>query len=253
MTYNEWKLLDISYDSVYRNLALEEALITSQRSDAPVIVRVWSNPPAVVAGRFQDIRLEADTSLCMQESIVIARRFTGGGTVYHDPGNLNFTLVKWEPAIDLEIIQHRNVSILKEMLLRMGLDSTITSPNSISVSGGKISGASLAVRRNLVLWHASLLVSTDPSKITQLLSPSRQQYVTNRVRSRWEPVTNLQKELSRQVDTREVKERFLNTVEDMFHVRLRRSDLSPSEEAMTTRLQDSKYATPEWIYNGVVK
>jgi len=253
MTYNEWKFLDTSYDSVYRNLALEEALITTQQSDKATRMRIWTNPPAVVAGRFQDVRLEADTSLCERENIAIARRFTGGGTVYHDPGNLNFTLVSWEPSIDLKAIQHRNISILNEMLLRLHIDSTITSPNSISVAGRKISGASVAVKRNLVLWHASLLVSTDPLTITHVLAPSRRQFITNRVRSRWEPVTNLQRELSRSVETREVKQQFLNTVEDMFQVRLRRSELSSSDEAETIRLHDLKYATTEWIYEGVVK
>ena len=70
---NDWRLLDISYDSVYKNLALEEALIVSQQPDAKAPkVRIWSNPPAVVAGRFQDPHLEADISLCMRKRITIA-------------------------------------------------------------------------------------------------------------------------------------------------------------------------------------
>jgi len=253
MTHNEWRLLDINFDSVYRNLALEEALITSQQPDEAPKIRIWSNPPAIVVGRFQDIRLEADTILCMQKNIIIARRFTGGGTVFQDQGNLNFTLVTWEPVIDLKAIQHRNISILKETLLEMGLDSTITNPNSISVHGRKISGASLAVRRNLVLWHASLLVSTDPEIIIQVLSPSREDFPTNRVRSRWQPVTNLQIELARSVETAEVREQILKTVEIMFQIRLRRSQLSPSEKIMTTRLHDLKYASSEWNQEGIAK
>lgn len=254
MTHNEWRLLDINYDSVFRNLALEEALITCQQpaSETPKI-RIWFNPPAIVAGRFQDIQLEADATLCMRKGIAIARRFTGGGTVYHDQGNLNVTIVTWEPIIDLQTIQHRNIAIVKETLLRMGAESTITNSNSISVEGKKISGASLAVKRNLVLWHASLLVSTDLHTVTQVLSPSRKRFTTNRVRSRWQPVTNLQTALSRPVQTSEVKEQILNTVQDMFDTRLRPSQLSPSEENMTTRLHELKYATAEWNNEGLVK
>jgi len=245
--------LEVNYDSVYRNLALEEALITSQQPNAAPNIRIWSDPPAIVVGRFQDIRLEADISLCMRKSIIIARRFTGGGTVYQDQGNINFTLVTWEPVIDLEAIQHRNISILKETLLGMGVESTITSPNSISVQGRKISGASAAVRRNLVLWHATLLVSTDPVTITQVLSPSRENFPTSRVRSRWQPVTNLQIALSRRVETTEVKENILNTIKDMFHIRLRKSQLSLGEETMTTQLHDLKYVTSQWNNEGIVK
>jgi lipoate-protein ligase A len=253
MTHNEWRLLDINYDSAYRNLALEEALITSQRPAETPKIRIWFNPPTIVVGRFQDIRLEVDMSMCVRKSITIARRFTGGGTVYHDEGNLNFTMVTCEPIIDLQIIQHRNISILKEMLRGMGVESSITSPNSISVRGKKISGASLAVRRNLVLWHASLLVSTDPLTVSQVLSPSRQKFSTNRVRSIWQPVTNLQTELSRPVGNAEVRERIMNTIQDMFKIRLSTSRLSPEEEYMTIRLHDLKYSTPEWNDEGIVK
>ena len=253
MTFDQWALLGASYDSPYRNLALEETLITTQQPEAAPRIRIWSNPPAIVVGRFQDVRLEADTTLCARENITVARRFTGGGAVYHDSGNLNFTLVTSEPVIDLKHIQNRNISILKEMLLRMDVDSTITNPNSISVKGKKISGASVAVRRKSVLWHASFLVSTDPSTITQVLSPSRERFVTTRVRSRWEPVTNLQTVLSRPVNTQEVKELFLNTMEDLFQIEVRTSGLSSEETTMMSQLHDLKYSTPEWIYEGTVK
>jgi lipoate-protein ligase A len=250
----DWRLLDISYDSVYKNLALEEALITTQQEDAKAPkIRIWSNPPAVVVGRFQDILLEADICLCMRKRITIARRFTGGGTVYHDQGNLNFTLVTWEPVIDIQVIQQRNISILRETLLRMGVESAITSPNSVVVQGRKIAGASLAVKRNLALWHASLLVSTDLATLKQVLSPSREAFPTNRVRSKWQPVTNVQMAASRPVEITEVKKQILSSFQDIFDIRLRKSQLSPSEETMTTQLHDLKYATSEWNNEGIVK
>lgn len=246
--------MDVNYDSVYRNLALEEALIMSQPPAAETPkVRIWFNPPAIVAGRFQDIQLEADTTLCMLKSITIARRFTGGGTVYHDQGNLNVTIVTWEPVIDLKTIQYRNISIMKETLLRLGIQSAITSPNSIVVQGRKIAGASLAVKRNLVLWHASLLVSTDLATLNQVLSPSREVVPTNRVRSKWQPVTNVQTAVSRPVEITEVKKQILSSIEDIFDIRLRKSQLSPSEERVTAQLHDLKYATAEWNNEGIVK
>jgi len=253
MTRKEWRLLEVDCDSVYRNLALEEALITSQTPAAETPkVRIWINPPAIVAGRFQDIHLEADTALCMRKGITIARRFTGGGTVYHDQGNLNVTMVSLEPIIDLQTIQYRNITIMKETLLRMGVQSVITSPNSIIIRGRKIAGASLAVRRNLVLWHASLLVSTDLTTLNQVLSPSRETFPTNRVRSKWQPVTNLQTAVSRSVEIMEVKKEILSSIEEIYDIRLRKSQLSPSEESITTQLHDLKYATADWNNEGIV-
>jgi lipoate-protein ligase A len=249
----EWRLLDVSYDSVYRNLALEEALISCHESngEAPKI-RLWSNPPSIVVGRFQDVRQEADVPLCMKNGIKIARRFTGGGTVYHDQGNLNFTLISREPVVNLQNIQHRNISILKDTIRRLGIESTLTSPNSISVENRKISGASAAVRHNCVLWHASLLVSTDLKLISQVLSPSRENFTSTRVRSRWQPVTSLQTLLSRTVEMNEVKGQIINTIENMFDIRLRRSQLSSNEERLTARLHHLKYSTAEWNNEGIV-
>ena len=254
MTCNEWRFLDVSYDTVYRNLALEEALISSEHAAAEIPkVRVWFNPAAVVVGRFQDIHLEADTALCMRRNIAIARRFTGGGTVYQDEGSLNLTIVTKEPVIDLEKIQHRNIAVMKETLLRMGVESDVANSNSITVMSRKISGASLAVKHNLVLWHASLLVSTDLEVITQVLSPSRKRFTTNRVRSRWHPVTNLRTALSQHVETLKVKEQVLNSIEHIFKVQLRKCQLSPSERTRSNELYDLKYATAEWNNEGIVK
>ena len=251
---SECRLLDISYDSVYRNLALEEALITSHDSnEQPLTIRLWSNPPAVVAGRFQDIKLEADTSMCQRYGIQVARRFTGGGTVYHDQGNLNFTLIGREPVIDLQDVQNRNILILKETLSQLGVKSTIAPPNSISVNGRKISGASAAVRHNCVLWHASLLVSTDLETVSQVLSPSRENFSSNRVRSKWQPVTNLQTLLSRTVEVSEVKTQIIKTIENTFNIRVERSRLSSSEEDITNYLNDLKYSTAAWNIEGIVQ
>ena len=135
----------------------------------------------------------------------------------------------------------------------MGVEGTITSPNSISVQGRKIAGASLAAKHNLVLWHASLLVSTDLETVNQVLSPSREAFHTNRVRSKWQPVTNVQTAVSRPVETAEVKKQILNSIEEIFDIRLRRGQLYPSEETMTTQLHDLKYATAEWNNEGIVR
>lgn len=187
-----------------------------------------------------------------KNGIKIARRFTGGGTVYHDQGNLNFTLISREPVVNLQDVQQRNISILKDTIRRLGIESTITPPNSISVDGRKISGASAAVRHKCILWHASLLVSTDLEIIRQVLSPSRENFPSTRVRSRWQPVTNLQTLLSRTVEMSEVKGQIINTIENMFDIRLRRSQVSSNEESLTDHLHHLKYSTAEWNNEGIV-
>ena len=252
MTHN-WRLLDFSCDSVYSNLATEEALIECcQAGIFTPTVRLWINQPAAIVGRFQDVDLEVDEEFCIRNSVRIARRFTGGGTVYHDEGNLNLTILSEKRDIrDLQVIGRRNLLVIQETLLQFGVESTVNPPNSVLVSGKKISGASAAVRRNYVLWHASLLVSTSLESIARALYPSREPARTDSVRSRWQPVTNLATLLGRPVAIHEAKKQVIDTIETILGNELRGSKLTSCEEETAKRLHDEEYSTAKWNKKGL--
>lgn len=93
----EGRILNLSYPNAFQNLALEEALAKSNLSSSITTVRLWENPPSVILGRFQNPTDEVDIAFCNSRGIKIARRFTGGGAVYHDLGNLNFTIAGPRP------------------------------------------------------------------------------------------------------------------------------------------------------------
>jgi len=238
---------------VYSNLATEESLIECCQSGIfTPTVRLWINQPAAIVGRFQDVDLEVDEEFCIRNGVRIARRFTGGGAVYHDEGNLNLTILSEKHDIDLQVIGRRNLSVIQDTLLQFGIESTVNPPNSVFVDGKKISGASAAVRRNYVLWHASLLVSTSLESIARALYPSREPVLTDSVRSQWQSVTNLATLLGRPVAIQEVKKHVVDTIETFLGNELRGSKLTSCEEETAKRLHDEKYSTTKWNKKGLL-
>src|SRR5208283_5766294 len=132
---SNWRMLTVSYDSSFMNLALEEALARancSNDSQHPATVRFWRNPDSVVIGRFQEAEAEVDLEECNLSQVQVARRFTGGGAVFHDEGTLNFTVVT-KPADKPSVLtfQEQNLQVVSEALGDLGLDCSLSAPNSI--------------------------------------------------------------------------------------------------------------------------
>ena len=89
-----WRLLEEDTYDVFRNLALEEAIarVNAEKEEKVNTLRFWRSDSAVILGRFQCVHKEVNMAYCKDKGIEIARRFTGGGTVFHDKNNLNFAI-----------------------------------------------------------------------------------------------------------------------------------------------------------------
>ncbi len=248
----KWRLLDLSYPTVFENLALEEALYreATQESVRPT-VRLWLNPPSAIVGRFQEVRSEVDTEFCRRNSIQIARRFTGGGAVYHDEGNVNVSLIvpRWK-GFSISDLFKLNSSIVIGMLRGFGMDPVFDPPNSILISGRKISGAAAAANRQVALWHASILVLTDAATLEKVLSPGAQSTDTKYVRSARRPVTTLQQQVGNAASIDSVKLQLTESIEDLHRARMERDELTAKEQALMLELTSRKYSSAEWNLSG---
>ncbi len=214
-------------------------------------VRFWANPESVVLGRFQEMSSELDTELAERKGIPIARRFTGGGTVYHDEGNLNFTIVTRREEQGSVMDMHATASsIIMDTLLGFGLDADFLPPNSILARGRKIAGASSAFGNGFALWHSSIMVSTNLDILGLVLAPSKLANSTRFVHSRWRPVVNLRKAIGREVSVDEVKSQLIDSMQRKFRVKLEVDEIRGDEEACLERLFRWKYSLPEWNRNG---
>ena len=248
-----WRYLDLSLPSAAENLALEEALArcTPSKDFLPTL-RLWTNPPTVVVGRFQNVNSEIDMDLCIRENIAIARRFTGGGAVYHDSGNLNLTIVMRPPwKIQVTDFQRNALSIVMNFLDDLQLQHTFVSPNSIHVDGRKIAGGAAALGRDFLLWHASILISTDIELVSQLLAPSRENSEGDFIRSRWHPVTTLVAALGKPVSMGELKHQLQAAARKSFDVKFSPGELRDDEKERVHSLHRNKYSTAQWNLSGI--
>jgi lipoate-protein ligase A len=213
-------------------------------------LRMWTNPRSVVVGRFQNLADEVDIEQCESHKVQIVRRFTGGGTVFHDEATLNLTIVtcRSEGSTDLSF-QERNLQLVEEALHGLGSRSSI-SGNSILIGGRKVCGSAAAVGLHYVLWHCSILVGSNTELLKMVLRPSRLKVQSRFVHSRWQEVTTLTQALSKPFGTNEIENAIEKTVEARWKIRLERGRLSPEEETLSDALYSSKYTSSEWNING---
>ena len=247
----EWRLLQLSYESAFENLALEETLARTVNSKTDPTVRFWSNVPAVVLGRFQEASAEADLAICESRKVQVARRFTGGGAVFHDKGTLNFTIIT-QPELGLNVsaLHEKYSDIVIDSLRGLKVDCSFSPPNSVLIGGRKVFGAAAALGAHFALWHGSVLVSTDTRTLEEVLAPSRRKMPTRFVRSQWKPVTTIEAAMGRSISIEEVQARLLRSLKEGFGIGIREVGLLPAEEDYLQRLLSRKYSLAQWNLYG---
>ncbi|XP_047432238.1 lipoyltransferase 1, mitochondrial [Mugil cephalus] len=175
---------------VFQNLALEDWVDANVDLQRRGVLLLWRNQAAVVIGRHQNPWSECDLPAMRRAGIPVARRRSGGGTVFHDPGNLNITFFASKKAYD----RRRNLKVVTEALRRVrpGLDVQATDRFDIVLNGHyKISGTASRLSRTSSYHHCTLLHSADRSALSAVLRPSCPGIRSNATPSVPSPVTNL--------------------------------------------------------------
>ncbi|KAL6115114.1 lipt1 [Pungitius sinensis] len=182
-------LLSQSND-VFQNLALEDWIEANVDLRRRGVLLLWRNRPAVVIGRHQNPWAECHLPAMRAAGVPLARRRSGGGTVFHDLGNLNLTFFSSKTAYD----RRRNLKVVTEALrrLRPALDVRATDRFDILLNGHfKISGSAARLSRKSSYHHCTLLHSADRSALAEMLRPSCPGIHSNATPSVPSPVTNL--------------------------------------------------------------
>jgi len=173
-------------DDIHKNLALEDWLYKNSDFGDHRVLLLWKNSPSVVIGRHQNLWSEVDTTEAQQNGIALARRNSGGGTVYHDSGNLNCTF--FTPRNEYN--RKNNLEIIKRGLGRLGINVDINCKDDLTIQGSKISGTAAKLGKN-AYHHCTLLVESDLKKLSKLLNPNTEGIVSRATKSVKSPVDNL--------------------------------------------------------------
>lgn len=231
------------FSDIYFHLAAEEYLLKQGNED---IFMLWQDTPSVVIGKHQRLRSEVDQEWAEREQVHIARRFSGGGTVYHDLGNVNLTFIETTPRLP-EFVTYLQRTL--DFLNSMGLMATGGERLGIYLNGLKISGSAQCLYKDRVLYHCTLLYDTDLTALHQALNPEpmvddemlSSVYAVPSVRSE---VTNIRRHLSAGTVT-DFKEKAFQYFSKSQSV----SAFTKEEIEAVNQLREEKYIQKEWIYS----
>ena len=163
---------------VFFNQAVEIDLFFKVE-EGEYILYLWQNDGVVVIGRNQRAKAEVDLKALHSDGKTLARRLSGGGAVYHDKGNLNFTFIAKSTDFDKD----RNRKVILSALKSLGFDATLTGRNDIEVDGHKISGNAYYKSGDKEFHHGTLLIDSKAEEIAKYLTPSAEKFDGKGVRS----------------------------------------------------------------------
>ncbi len=225
----------------YRNLAVEEYLLDTVEP-GQCILYLWQNENTVVIGRNQNAWKECRTSVLEQEGGHLARRLSGGGAVFHDRGNLNFTFLVCEQDYDLD----RQLSVIQTACKSLGLEAERSGRNDVLVDGRKFSGNAFYHSHGKAYHHGTVLVDTDGEKMARYLSPSKAKLQAKGVESVRARVVNLI-ELVPHLTCVRMAEELAIAFEQVYGMRAQTIDPSTLDWERIEALQ-VRNASADWLY-----
>lgn len=235
-------LIAPEHTDVYSHLAAEDYLL--HEWDAPVLM-FWRSRHAVVCGKHQNLCAEVNYGFCRSHGIDTARRLSGGGTVYHDPGNINFTFIQSVPeGLQYAVDYRRFLEPIREALSQFGIETTYSSRNDLLLNGKKISGNAEHVlqKKKRVLHHGTLLFSSNTEFLHHALH-SDGAYADKAVKSNRSEVIRIQ-EVKPDWSADEFLEQLVHFFEKKHHTN--RYVFSEMEQNTIAKLREVKYANATW-------
>jgi lipoate-protein ligase A len=227
----------------YFNLAAEEYLL--KNTDHEVFM-LWQCHSTIIVGKHQNALAEINYSYVKKNGIKVARRLSGGGTVFHDSGNVNFTFIRHGEKGKL-IDYKKHVTPIIDILKKLGIDAQPGNKNEILLNGKKISGNAEHIHKSKILHHGTLLFDSELKRLNSALQITPGKYHDKAVQSNRREVANILQSLHKKISVDEFMtflfETFINRTDYASRYHLSKSD---SEKVNQIALK--KYKTWEWIY-----
>ncbi|HUX58672.1 MAG TPA: lipoate--protein ligase [Bacteroidales bacterium] len=233
--------ITLDSDDPFFNLAIEEILLKESKDEYLIL---GINTPSVIIGKHQSAHREVNTKFVSENDIPVIRRISGGGTVFHDRGNLNFTFIR-QSETGKQVDFRKYTKPVIDFLLTLGVEAKFEGKNDLRVGGLKISGNAEHVFRKRVLHHGTLLFSSSMDMLKNSLRKDTSCYSSRAVGSNPSSVINLNEIVSCFQDIHvfrsEMMNYFLETFQDSVVYQLLQSEREKAE-----LLASSKYKTWEW-------
>ena len=235
-------LLETGSTDPFYNLAFEEYVLSSfTRGD---ILILWQNDNTVVIGRNQCTEAEINAGYVKEHDVKVVRRSTGGGAVYHDLGNLNYSFITDRTGSAADQV-NRCTNAVVDALRGLGLDAEASGRNDILVSGLKVSGTAQRILGSRILYHGTLLFSADLSAAASALHVDPEKFTGKGVSSVRSRIGNIGELLGTPMTVDEFREYIKKALSDNGSAGI---SLSAEDTSAIRRLKEEKYDTWEWNY-----
>ena len=224
------------------NLAFEEYVLTHKREGDYLLL--WQNDNTIVIGQNQNAEAEINRSFVEAHDITVVRRMTGGGAVYHDLGNLNYSFITdVHDAARLSMTAFTQPVV--EALRALGLNAEASGRNDILVDGKKVSGTAQRMAGGRILHHGTLLFDSDPGMVAGALNVDPAKFQSKSAKSVRSRIGNIRDHLAVDMDLPAFWEHLKKTLSAGGFVQ---AELSLEELEAVKSLKESKYDTWEWNF-----
>jgi lipoate---protein ligase len=225
------------------NLAAEEHMLKHFSED---VFMLWRNANAIIVGKHQNTLAEINFDYVKEKNIKVVRRLSGGGAVFHDLGNLNFTFIRNGQKESLVDFRKFTRPIL-EVLQKLAVEARFEGRNDLTIDGKKFSGNAEHVYKNRVLHHGTLLFSSHMPDLSMALKVNPLKYRDKAVKSVRSRVTNISDHLSREMDVIQFRDMIMDHITSG-HEGFRYYDYTAEDLAAIKDLVKEKYSTWEWNF-----
>lgn len=232
-----------SYTNPYFNLAAEEYLLKCLRQE---VFFLYRNVPSIVVGKHQNTLAEINLPFVQERNIPVARRISGGGTVFHDLGNLNFAF--FTNGKEGELVNYRQATRpVIEAMGKMGLKVSMGKRNELLLKGLKISGTASHVYKHRALHHGTLLFSSEIGDLSKALLAGEERFTDRAVKSIRSRVTNIKDHLKDPVKVEEFQESLYQYIRQSLP-KSKEYEFKPEEVQTIMDMRDTKFSTWEWNF-----
>jgi len=229
----------------YFNIASEEYFLKNFTDN---IFLLYINSPSIIVGKHQNSLAEINTDYIKEKNIIVVRRQTGGGAVFHDLGNLNFSFIQTVEGQKENMIDFRKYTLpILDILLKLGIDARFEGRNDLTIDGKKFSGNAELVYKNKVLHHGTLLFSSKMSDLTKALNVDPLKFRDKAVKSVQSRVTNISDHLAKPMDVLDFRQMIMDNIMQLYDDAIE-YQLTPSDISSINYLVETKYSTWKWNF-----
>ncbi|MFD2555169.1 lipoate--protein ligase [Sphingobacterium tabacisoli] len=237
-------IIDSPSNDAYFNIALEEYLLYKYPTQA--IFLLYINAPSIIVGKFQNTLAEVNLDYLKEKNIKVVRRMSGGGAVYHDLGNLNFSFhTKWKENEFLDFATFTQPVL--NVLLQFNIPGQLQGRNDLLVDGKKFSGNAKLAKRGKMIQHGTILFDSDMSVLSDALKINPLKYKDKAVKSNRSRVVNLKEYVSSSITIEDLKQALINQmIVDNPGTTL--YELTEEDVKAVEILVNDKYSTWDWNF-----